>query len=173
MRLISLAFKSLALLVVYAFACGALVQQGTIGEAYWHSFFAHLLAPLNGLHPASGAVLVAGAFLFGAGLAIAPKAGRGEYGSPWPSLILAAFVVDALAVCATVAFIFAGPRYSLKPAELGALYAAGVFEAALGTVLATSLFFMRRPRLVYLPALGLLLAGIGVLGAMFWLGNGA
>ncbi len=167
MRLTSLAFKTVGLLAVYAFACGALDQGGGDGK-----LLARLAAPLQALTPFAASVLVGGLFLFAAGVAIEPSPGRGPRGPRpfWTPLLLAAFVVYSLAVCGVVAFILASPR--LSGPELGAFYAAGVLEAMLASVLAVVLYFLRRPRLVYLPTLGLLFAGIAALGAMFWLGNG-
>ena len=170
MRFASLLFKFLAILAIYAFACGALIQQGT-GGGYWHHFLSRLLAPLNGLNPVSGSVLVGGAFLFSAGVVLAPR--RGETKTLWVSLVSAAFAVNALGICASLAFIFAGSRFSGRPSEVGALFAAGVTEVGLGMVLGTLLFLLRRPRLADLPAVCLFLIGVGSLGAMFWIGKGA
>jgi hypothetical protein len=172
MRFTSLVLKFLALLIVYAFACGALVQQGA-SEGYWRHFFARLLDPLNGLNPIAGSILIAGIFLFAAAIAIHPRERQdGKPTSMWTSLLLAAFAVDAIAVCASAGFIFAGVRFT-SPGDLGALFVAGVIEGVIGVMLGAVLFFLKRPRIVYLPTLGLLLVGMGALGAIFWLGNGA
>jgi hypothetical protein len=169
MKFLSLILKCLALLAVYAFACGALVQQSA--EGYWHHFLSRLLEPLNGLNPVAGSVLVAGTFLFAAGIAIAPREEDGEQPSLLSSIVLAAFAVDAVAVAATVALIFAGSRAATTSLEIGALFVAGVAEACVGIVLGAFLVFLRRPRSVYVPALGFLLVGTAVLGSLFWFGS--
>ena len=46
-----------------------------------------------------------------------------------------------------------------------------MLEAFLGVVLGFGVVILGRPRLSHVPALGLLLLGSVVLGAMFWLGS--
>lgn len=171
MRLTSIAFKTIGLLVVYAFACGALSPGPVSADG---PIDVRLAAPLGGLTPQTFSILLCGAFLFAAGIGIEPGyARRGERGalSFWTPLLLASLLVASLAVAGTVACILSNSH--LSGPELGAFYAAGVLEAVLASVLAVALYFLRRPRLVYLPTLGILFAGIAALGAMFWLGNSA
>ena len=175
MRLTSLVFKVFGLIALYAFACGAL--QVPADGWRWEDFLARLVEPVHGLGPFSGAILVAGIFFLAAGETVmeGSQAGSGASGKsiPWRELLLAAFVVNALAVIAVPVAIFTGARAFVPPAETGALFAAGVLEAVIGVFLALILAFFARQRILFLPSLGLFIIGVGTLGMLFWIGVGA
>lgn len=173
MRFTALAIKIFGLFAIYAIICGAFKFSGTQGGTA--HFLSQLLAPFEKLTLLEGSILAAASFLLVSGMVIgaaSTKDGGTLGGSIWPPLLLGAFVVNSIVLVGLVSTILIHDRSLSNPAEIGSIYGACICEAFLGAILASMLFFMRRPRFLFVPAVGILCLGITALGALFWLGQG-
>ena len=171
MRKVSLVFGTLSLFMVYLFACGGLNTLS--GNQELSSF---LLLPFQEFNLLEGSVLVMALIFMAVAVMIIPDSRRDRSAAPprlsWQAALNLAFFVNSLVVAGIGVLLVWGPIPERDPVAVGILYAAGIYEAVLGAILVTVLLFCRRPRMVFLPALGLFLAGLLTLGALAWLGSG-
>lgn len=167
--------NAVALLAVYVFACGAL-NLPVDGENWGHRFLAHCWRPFSEVTPLSVSILAAGAVFFFCAALVKPLSRSGEpvrsFQVPWPDFMTSVLAVISLSVAVTITLLFSLYSNSAHPLTLGVLYTAAALEAVVGLVLAIALLFVRRSNLAYVPAAGLLLVGVMVLGAVCWLGIG-
>ena len=172
MRKIALIFGILSLFSVYLFACGALNP-----EASGDGFSTSLLAPFREFSLLGASVLVVGVIFMAATIAAAPDSGESRSASvprlSWPAAVNLAFLVNALVVAGIGGLLLWDVLGNGDYLKLGIIYMAGVYEAVLGAILIVFLIFCPRPRLVFLPAMGLYLVGLTALGLLVWLGSGA
>jgi len=176
MQFSSLTFKLIGIFTIYAFACGALAAPAT-AESFQDHFFSRLLDPLGTSTLLGMSILVIGVFLFASGEVIQPgawsKAGVKSRRPAWPIILLIALLMSSILTCGIAAIIIFGGTPSGDPIEMGAYFTAAMLEVILGAIMAGVLLFLRLPRSVFLPALGILLTSIGTLGVLFWFGNSA
>jgi hypothetical protein len=171
MRKTFLILNLLGLLAVYGFACGTLdtVASSPPGTAGLEL----LLRPVQRATPWGLAGALGGLTLVLASTALVPVPPDGREKRllrlTWSSALSAAFVAATAGVLSVAAIVVFSPQ--LEPGSVGTLFAAGVLEAGVATLLAAGLFFSKTRFQAFYPALCLLIIGMGTLGAMIWLGS--
>jgi hypothetical protein len=172
MRKVQLTLNGFALLAVYAVASSAL-NAPPEGVSSGASFLERLGTPFLEITPLAAGVLAAAAISFSVAILAAPTPDQVGPSISWSQLIQVAFVVNTAVVAGIAAALFLGHTFPRQPHAVGVLFLTGVFEAALGLVLAATHFFLKRPRLVFLPTLGVHLLSMAALGAAYLLGSGS
>jgi len=172
MRKVHFVLYGFAVLAVYAVASAALNAPDE-GVSWGASLKDRLLSPLLEISPLAAAVLAASAISFGVGLLAAPSLDQVGPGVSWSQLIQVAFIVNTAVVAGIATVLFLGHTYPRAPYAVGVLFLTGLGEAALGILLAAAHFFLKRPRLVFLPTLGVQLLSMAALGAAYLLGSGS
>ena len=110
MRIASLSFKTIGLLAIYAFACGALAGIGD-AAAGDGSLASRLAQPFLSATPLALAVLAVGLTF----LAVEGAVDGGV--RSWHRLLLGAWTVNALVLAAIVLLILTGARIRTGPAS--------------------------------------------------------
>ena len=173
MRKVPLFLNGLTVLALYVLASGAL-NMDPASNAHGGSFLERIERPFIDLTPLGAGVLAGAAICFAVGsLAVPSSVERGSPSLSWSKLLQVAFVVNAAVVAGIAVALFLGHSYPREPQTVGVLFVTGVCEAALGAVLAVTHLFLKRPRPVFLPALGVHLLSTAALGAAYLLGSGS
>jgi hypothetical protein len=161
---------------LYLFATGA----GTEAPGSQALSLERALAPFEHMTPASRLLLGGAGVAFLLALALGSSSSRGSFLRPpsvaWGEAVQAAFLFDVVIVGAVLLFFFLAalgvyPREEPSFSVMGALYVVGVLEAALGTLLAITLFFLRKPIFLFTSTVVAHVAEVGLLSVLFFLGS--
>jgi hypothetical protein len=168
MKKVQLVLNGFALLAVYVVASAAL-NEAPEGMS---SFLERLGTPFLEITPLGAGILAAATFAFAVSILAAPSLDLVGPSISWTQLIQVAFVVNTAVLAGIAAALFLGHTFPRQPHAVGVLFLIGICEAALGMVLAATHFFIKRPRIVFLPTLGVHLLSLAALGAAYVLGSG-
>ena len=164
---------AIAILCVYLFACGIVVD----GEGL-EAVPDRAAAPFRDMTPLSAGVL--GTAIIALTLALVVP---GEFSTPrsrdaWARILQVALLLDIALVGGVLVLLMLPqlgwyPSFAPSAPALGALYLAGMLEAAVGTVLILVLCFFDKSRLIFASTVLVHVAELGLLGWIFFLGTRA
>lgn len=167
---------TVGIVCLYLFATGAVT--GISGSPFLS--VERALAPFEHMTPLSGILLggASAAFLLSLALTSASRSGKSAFrpAVAWGQAVQAAFLFDVIIVGGVLLFLFLAvlgwyPKEEPSASLMGALYLVGAMEAALGTLLAITLFFLRKPIFLFASTVVAHVAEVGLLSVLFFLGS--
>ena len=166
----------LAVVCIYLFATGAEVPQG--GEPL-PTLVGYALRPFRQLNLVSLILLATATVALFLALVLSRTSGL-DYRKErsWGRVLQLALVADVTLVAAVIALLLLPsfgwpPDFSLSASATGALFMAGLLEAALGSCIVLALLAVPKSKAVFFSSVLVHVAEIGLLGAVFYLGTRA
>ena len=170
-------FAAIGVVCVYLFATGVILERPSVR---W-DLLDRALAPFRSLTLTSGIVLATAAVAFILAFSLRTRVSW-ESGQvqeiSWSRVFQVAFLSEVVLVAAILLLLFlagSGCLPGTQPAvhTLGALYVVAIAEAALGTLLAVGLLFVRRSTFLYLSTVAIHAVELCLIGVVFFLGYSA
>ena len=161
-----------AILCVYLFACGIAVSDGEGLDVVTD----RAAAPFREMTPLSAAVLGTAIIALTLALVLPRDFSTPRSRDAWARILQLALLLD-IALVGGVIFLLMLPQlgwypsFAPSPPALGALYLAGMLEAAVGTVIVLVLCFFEKSRLIFASTVLVHVAELGLLGWIFFLGT--
>jgi hypothetical protein len=165
-----------AVVCIYLFATGAEVPQD--GEPL-RTLLGFALRPFRALNMFSVVLLGSATVALFLSLVLSRTSGLDYHKErSWGRILQLALVADVTLVAAVILILFLPTLgwpadFALSTSTMGALYVAGILEAALGSSIILALLAVPKSRGVYLSSVVVHVVEIGLLGAIFYLGTRA